>query len=529
MRDIRRGAVAGWVAGLIVSGPAIGAPGEVSLHLVGSAKLAGAEVVTHDPATGLVFVACEAGIAAVRLDGETGSPEVIEAVTMTRVFTSGFPFEGVTHVEADPLGRGFLLATMVTGRIGEQRGIVAVVDTTGREVVGTVEVGYSPDCVRIHPDGRLAIVANEGEAGQWRGEQRNPPGSISLIELPGAMEAMDQSAIDALGGVELGLVEAMPQDGSVRLHPALRGRPELDLEPEYITVLGDRAFVTLQENNAIAVVNLTEERVERIFGLGSLAQRIDASDKDGINIATTVDTLPMPDQLAAFELGGRGYLVTANEGDDRGTFGEDALGDEVRAAELAERGMLGKSAAESMDLSEQGIGRLKVCAFTGDTDGDGLIDRPHAFGSRSVSVWDGETGELIGDTGSAFEEMIAARWPEAFNANDAGGSLSEPDVRSDDRGPEPEGVVVGEFGERVLAFVSLERPGALAVVEVSDPTSPDVLTITMSALDGHTAPEGMALIRGWGSRKLDLLLVCFEVSGTVAVYEVVVDDGPGAR
>lgn len=497
----------------------------VSLRLVGSADLAGAEVVTHDPATGHIFAAFDAGIAVVELDERTGSPTVLEAVRMTRVFRAGFPFREVSHVEADPLGRGFLLATMISDRIGEYVGAVAVVDTHAREVLGIVRVGHNPDAIKITPDGSMAIVANEGQPGFWRGEFRDPPGSISLLELPGAVEG--DGLLEKLLNirpVHLTLAEALPEGDEVRIHPDRRSRPELDLEPEYIAVLGGRAYVTLQENNAIAVVDLNERRVERIVGLGSIRQRIDASDRDGINISTVIDCMPMPDQIAAFQIDGRGYLITANEGDTRGDYGDAVMGDAIRIRAMHQRGMLSEQAVEELDVSNRGVGRLQVCAFTGDETGDGLIDLAHAFGTRSVSIWDAETLERVGDTGSAFEEMISERWPEMFNANWDGGRVHSPDSRSDNRGPEPEGVVVDRFGERVLAFVSLERPGAIAIVEVSEPASPRVVDIEMSARDGFTAPEGMTIIRGWGPDRKDLLVVGFEQSGSVVVYEIVVGE-----
>jgi hypothetical protein len=41
-----------------------------------------------------------------------------------------------------------------------------------------------------------------------------------------------------------------------------------DLEPEYVAVEGNTAYVSLQENNALAVVDLEDARIERIIGLG---------------------------------------------------------------------------------------------------------------------------------------------------------------------------------------------------------------------------------------------------------------------
>ena len=109
-----------------------------------------------------------------------------------------------------------------------------------------------------------------------------------------------------------------------RLRIPVARHPEgryLDVEPEYVTAVGDLAYVTLQENNAIGVFHLRKRTWIKAFPLGRLPLVIDASDRDGpfggraIAVNDHVHGLPMPDGLTSFKIGSRSYLATANEGD----------------------------------------------------------------------------------------------------------------------------------------------------------------------------------------------------------------------
>ena len=484
------------------------------LVLLDRAEAQSAEIPSLDPATGRVLLAAEHLVHIFDLDGE-GRLQPIAVVWPGAEIDPGYDNAEVAHVVADPKGRGFAAATLVPARFAEDRGRVVLLDTQTGAVLDWAPTGFNPDCVVFTADAERLLIANEGEpafapAGTPRladGSRRviDPVGSISVIEL-------DLSGPSPrISGTEE-IVPSFEPSGQIRVHP---GVPMArDLEPEYIAVLGDRAWVGLQDNNAIMTLDARTGLPTGIHPLATIDQRIDPGGRKGISIDTVVRSMPMPDTITVADIGGRTVLITANEGDDRGEWGDpDApRGDRARAARLVELGRMDPDAARGME-------RLRVCAFTGDTTGDGLIDVPHAFGTRSVSVWDAETFELIGDTGSAFEEEMAARAPEWFNANP--GRPGSAGARSDTRGPEPEGLAFAEIDGEPLVFVGLERPGAVAIVSLADPASPTVVGFCVSAEDGDFAPEGLVFVPAEVSPTGGpLLVVAYEGSGTLVVYRI---------
>jgi hypothetical protein len=301
-----------------------------------------------------------------------------------------------------------------------------------------------------------------------------------------------------------------------------------DLEPEYIAVSPDgrTAWVSLQENNAIAIVNLETALVERIVGLGfkdhlRAGNGFDASDRDdGIHIRPwPVSGMYQPDGIAAFAVDGETYLVTANEGDSRSWT---VFNDEARVSELT----LDKSLLQNEpDLaSDAKLGRLKVSRVDGDLDGDSDIDRLTGFGGRSVAIWNA-AGEQVYESGDALEQYIAANLPDRFNIDEDG--LNKLDDRSDDKGPEPEGVVVGRVGDATYAFVGLERTSAVAVFDVTRPTAARLVTIVPLAIVGdatggpHIAPEGLCFVPAERSPTGEpLLAVACEATGTTVLFRV---------
>jgi hypothetical protein len=177
--------------------------------------------------------------------------------------------------------------------------------------------------------------------------------------------------------------------------------------------------------------------------------------------------------------------------------------------------------------SSSSLGRLKISALDGDLDRDGDLDEIHAFGARSLSVWNA-FGDLVFDTGSLFEEVTAIALSSAFNSNnDANGSF---DTRSDDKGPEPEGLEVAEIDGHVYAFVGLERVGGIVVLDISNPR--DVVFVEYvnprdfagDAARGAArdlGPEGLKFVPAAQSPTgRGLLLVANEVSGTTSAYDV---------
>ncbi|WP_309571208.1 choice-of-anchor I family protein, partial [Deinococcus sp.] len=321
------------------------------------------------------------------------------------------------------------------------------------------------------------------------------------------------------------------QQGTLGIRLGHSRKLSLDAEPHFVTVSPDSqtAWVTLQNNNAVATVDLASGTVTAMRSLGlkdhSLpGQGLDASDRDGgVNIQNwPVKGAYMPDHIAHVSLGGRSYLLTANEGNpvNEGLATSDA----VRVADLTLDPAVFPDAASLQ--ADSALGRLMVSRPDADTNGDGRADQLVAFGARSVSVWDTDLN-LVADTGDAIERDLATRTPGTFNSE---GTASSFDDRSDDRGPEPEGVTTGVIGGRTLAFVSLERAGGVMVFDLSDPAHPAVVDSAHfgdptaapdSGNAGDLQPDDMLFIAGANSPSgQPLLIVSSEVSGSVTLYTV---------
>lgn len=408
-------------------------------------------------------------------------------------------------------------------------GTLALLNPAGK-VLREVQVGANPDMVTFDETGRRILVANEGEPVSYAPKD-DAEGSVSVVDVrrmlardPGAVATIDFRAFGE-GGDRHGELPA-----EVRVFGPGATVSE-DLEPEYITVEGERAWVSLQENNAVAELDLASLEVVAIRALAPVDHSaegfgIDASDRDGrIDIRPRpVVGLPMPDAIASFVVGGETYLVSANEGDSR----EDWPGyaEEIRVGSSGY--VLDPTAFPdaAMLKTNAELGRLTVTRASGDDDGDGDYDRIVAFGTRSASVWNASTGARVSDTGDLFERTVAALSPADFDTDNDENAF---DSRSDAKGPEPEAVAVGRLGDRTLAFVGLERQGGVMVLDVSAPTAP-VLVTYLQTRDYAADPESGATDSGVEVLRFvaaadsptgePLLIAANEVSSTVVIWQL---------
>ena len=272
-----------------------------------------------------------------------------------------------------------------------------------------------------------------------------------------------------------------------------------------------------------------------IIGGGEWHRRGDRDAK--ISIAV-VRELFLPDGIASFSIDKKTYLITANEGDSRvyPTFSDPtAVPPVVEGSAFNEEARVGSSAIP-LDATafpdgpvlknNSNLGRLTITKTLGDGDGDGDYDALYAFGARSFAIWNDKL-ELVFDSGEELERITAAAFPADFNStHDA---LASFDTRSDNKGPEPEGVVLGKIRGRTYAFIGLERIGGVVVYDVSDPTDPKFIqyvnhrdfTATSLANAGDLGPEGLIFIDANDSpSRKPLLVVANEISGTTTVYEI---------
>lgn len=403
--------------------------------------------------------------------------------------------------------------------------------------LGTVQVGALPDMVTFSKDGAFAVVANEGEPAE--DFSVDPEGSIGVVALPDTVAAPSQEAVRTADfhAFEAGGSQTLPAD--VRVFGPAPHADDLpvsrNLEPEYITVEGGTAYASLQEANAVAVVDLASATVTGIWALGakdhSLTRNaLDPSDRDGgfsLRTFAGLKGMYMPDGIQSYTAGGQTYLVTANEGDARewGDYVEPA-----RVKDLATDGRGPVCAPLAALTGDADLGRLNVTTEDGFDADAGCYSELYAYGARSFSIWTVD-GQQVFDSGSSFEEVTAAAAPEFVNSNHSASNL---EGRSDDKGPEPENVALGAVGGRTYAFVGFERVGGVAVYDVTEPAASEFVTyvnnrdFSVSVEDGGAlsaagdlGPEGIAFIPAETSATGEpLLAVGNEVSGTTTLYAI---------
>ncbi len=402
--------------------------------------------------------------------------------------------------------------------------------------VAAVEVGALPDMITFSSDGKYVLTANEGEPNA--DYSIDPAGSVSIIEVErlGGRRAVRHVGFERFDKAE---ARALLEAAGVRIFGPGASVSQ-DLEPEYIAVERNKAYVTLQENNALAIINIESGQVEKIVGLGlknhALAGNgLDASDQDGgINIlAWPVHGLYQPDAVHAFTAKGRPYLVMANEGDARDYAGYvEALRLGNSAYQLDPTAFPNAAALKA----NTALGRLNVSRASGDIDNDGDYDRIDVFGARSVSIRD-QQGRLVWDSGEMFERL-AAQFDGTLTLFNTTNSANSRENRSDDKGVEPESVVVGDVDGRPYAFVGLERDGGIVVLDLSRPESPAFVTyatnrkfprnpttgalLACNANDcGDLGPEGLTFVPATQSPTgKALLIVSNEVSSTTTIWHV---------
>ena len=389
------------------------------------------------------------------------SPERIDVISLIeRRVIDQIDLSDFGDINSVSIHDGMAAVAVASSQITDP-GRVYFFDSVSRAASGYVSVGALPDMVTFTPDGKNVLVANEGEPAGGV----DPMGGVSIIDV-------------ASRSVTTAGFAGVPQVGNVR------SATLADIEPEYIAVSpdGKTAFVTLQEANAVGMLDLASKSFTQVVSLGTKdfslpGNGIDANDKDGVTVLAPVNArgLYQPDAIASYSAGGQTFFVTANEGDARADES-----DEARAKDLGVTG----------DLA-----RLTISTI--DSTPDDLV----AFGARSFSIWD-ENGNQIFDSGNTLELEAIAR------------GIYD-DGRSDNKGVEPEGVSLLEIDGRTIAFIGLERTteSAIAMYDVTDPANASFIDMIVG--EGDVSPEGLKAFSVGGRY---YLAVSNEVSETTSLY-----------
>ncbi len=529
-RYLRLPVLSGLLAGALAVASVSAAPANTSstiaLRTIGryatgipfNGKVGAAEIAAHDPASQRLFIVNAVGNKLDVLDiRNPASPTELFAIDLA-------PYGRVNS--ADVHG-GVVAAALENGANKQANGQVVFFTTEG-QFLSAVTAGALPDMVTFTPNGEAVLVANEGEPNDAYTD--DPEGSISIIDVRGGAASVTQANVRTVGFADFNTGE--PRHGE--LDPGIRiygpgATVAKDLEPEYIAVSHNSltAWVTLQENNAIATIDIKAGTITKLTPLGfkdhsSQRNGLDASDGDSAIKITPwpVKGMYQPDAIAAYQALGTGetFLVTANEGDSRDYLGSPGYSEEKRVGKVA----LDSNAFPNASTlkAPANLGRLKMTKANGDTDDDGDFDEIYSFGARSFSIWT-SSGELVFDSGDDFERITATSYPTLFNGN-SNSVENVPDDRSDDKGPEPEGVTTGRVAGRTYAFIGLERIGGIMVYDVTNPGAPKfVQYLTTRVTDRDFSPEGLHFISEEESPTGGpLLVVAHEVSGSTVIFEI---------
>ena len=308
-------------------------------------------------------------------------------------------------------------------------------------------------------------------------------------------------------------------------------------KPEGLAQIGENTLAILNDNDfrlaggfdlGTGLLNDNPDAQAAVLGIiTTRSNGLDASNRDdAINITHwPIRGLYQPDAIAAFESLGETFLITANEGEARNY---NYFSEEARVADLT----LDSSVFDPELQVDDQLGRLKTTTVSGDADGDGQHETIFNYGARSFSIWTPD-GRLVFDSGDDFERITAEQIPNDFNStNDENDSF---DARSDDKGPEPEGLAIGTIDDQIYAFIGLERVGGIMVYNVTDPYAPTFVQYinnrnfagnAEAGTAGDLGPEGLLFISAIDSPiGTPLLVVGNEVSGTTTIFRIRSDIG----
>ena len=513
---------------------------------VSGAGLGGAEISAYDAASKRLFITNGAKNTIDIVDiSKPNKPKLVKAVDFAAFGTSG-----IQSVAA----RDGVVVVATAGATKTAAGKLFIMDSDGKMRPGLASgltVGALPDSVHISKDGKYAVSANEGEPQDYcltsgaLSETSDPKGSISIVDLTAKVPTVKTVDFTAFAERKNGIIFA----GGRVFGPG--ASVAQDLEPEYVAISDDSktAYVTLQENNLVATVDLASATITNLLGLGFKNHNVyntgmDASDRDNaINIRPlNVQGMYQPDAIAAVTVGGNTYMITANEGDAReypcllgGTSTTTAEREDPRYGDVGlDTNMTPSAVAGRLRVTVMPPAVVTGTKVTSSTK----VTLVYSFGARSFTVWktnpiDGvHAANIVYDSGDDIERIVARERPLLFNSewNTTTGLVGSFEARSAAKGPEPEGLAVGAAYGRIWMVLALERDSGLMLYDVTDPVKPmfrQYLNTSLPGGDsiigtaGDVSPDGVLFIDGKDSPNgKPMFVVSYEVSGTVAMFEL---------
>lgn len=475
-----------------------------------------AEIVAHDPTTNRLYIANSIGAKLDIVDfSNPAVPTLLNSISIT-------PYGNLNSLTV----HNGIVAVAVENATPQANGYVVFFDASGN-FISQVTVGAMPDMITFNNDFTKVITACEGEP--KTDYSVDPEGSIAIIDLTPGIASLTNANVSIANFQAYNGQEAVLRSQGIRIFGPGSSAAQ-DFEPEYISISDDNttAYVTLQENNAMAVVNLQTATVTSVRPLGTMNYAagnsgLDASDQSaGIYIASVpVKGLFMPDALAHATIGGTEYLFSANEGDAREYTAYSEItrlsGANLDATAYPDQSIL---------KNNQYLGRLNITKASGDTDGDGDIDDIHVYGTRSFTIWNAATGALVFDSKDLLEQITATHPATAgfFNASNSSGAAVSKN-RSDDKGPEVEGVATAVINGNHYLFASMERVGGVMLFNIDNPAAPTFVGYynnrTLAANGPDRGAEGIIIIKKENSpNNKDLVILANEVSSTLSIFEI---------
>ena len=487
----------------------------------GTAGTNSAEIVAFDEDVDRLYIA---NSIASKLDIVNFSNPALP-VLITSISTT--PYGNINSVVA----HDSIVALAIENSNPQLNGFVVFLDYNGN-FLKQVTVGAMPDMITFNKNYTKILTANEGEPNA--SYTVDPEGSVSIIDLTPGIANLTNANVTTIG------LSAYNGQQSTLIAQGIRifstsATVAQDLEPEYITISDDntKAYVGIQEANALLTIDLTNNTIISLAALGYSSygtgsnNALDASDQSGAILITgdlPIKGAYMPDALSFGTIGGQGYIFTANEGDSR-EFGTVIDANRINSTTFTNLDPIAFPDASILKNSKF-LGRLSALKYSGDTDGDGDYDELHVMSGRSFSIRNATTGALVYDSKDLIEQIIANHptFAAIFNASNSTGTPSLKN-RSDDKGPEVEGIYFQTINGKPYVFLALERVGGVMVFNVANPISPVFVAYRNNRSTTLSGPdlgaEGIVTIPAAISPNgNDILILANEVSSTLSIYQV---------